>query len=704
MSALSRAAAVVLAAAAPLAAEEGPWTLTAARVDAPPTIDGVWEDVWYRGTAAKGFREFRPDFGKPAEADTEVYVLYDDRALYVGWICHEPDTRHLVAAATVHDMFLNNDDCVDVMIDTANDRNTCYDLMVNYRGVKYEGMGFSNGVEWSAGWDGYWEVKTSVGEGAWYAEMAIPWASIRYDRRAPSFGVQFTRYRINHFESTFWSGNDNDITRVSDFGRLGGLANLPPPKPFKFTPYATARAEDRRATPAFGYEPSDGWEFDPRAGFDFQYRAGASTQALLTVLPDYAYIEADPAQINLTPGEIYLTEKRPFFTDNQELFADHFSLVYTRRLTEIAGGAKASGKAGPVGVGAFDALLKDDDPRYPGDNVWAGRVRAELPGRSGVGAIGVGRRQFDGLAAAPAYAGGDLPTYNNVAGADGRLGLPFGANAQAEVLASSTGGDGGDGYAYTASVGRPGATQYGYAYYSEISEDFRADTAFLQPEQLGIRAAGAEGQKEWQVNRGGVRFFKTFAYYEHNWNTAGDTVFNFVRPEGGVTLANNLSAGFRFEGGRDLRYVSFGYPAFGIERYQGTLSYGPSAWGGVELDYWQGEYYGEYYHDYAAEVTLIPTPRLVVKPDAEVAVPRTGDRSLAANLNATYNLTDDLYWRVLVRADSATRTGLASTLWGWDFRPGSTAYLAYEQRRDAVGHFLLADQLIFLKVSYMINV
>lgn len=100
-------------------------------------------------------------------------------------------------------------------------------------------------------------------------------------------------------------------------------------------------------------------------------------------------------------------------------------------------------------------------------------------------------------------------------------------------------------------------------------------------------------------------------------------------------------------------------------------------------------------------MTLIPGSLLALKSDIDVAVPRVGDRSLAANLDATFNVMPTIYWRLNVRANSADRTGLANTLWGWDFRPGSTAYLAYQQKRDTTGHFVLADQMVFIKVSYM---
>jgi hypothetical protein len=680
----------------------GEWVVTAARVETPPVVDGVWEEVWNRSVPAKGFRQFRPDFGRAADADTEVYVLYDDRALYLGWICREPDVDHLVATAGVHDMVLNYDDCVDVFLDANNDRNTCYDLMVNYRGVKYEGTGYRGGQDWSAGWDGYWEAKTSVGADAWYIEMAIPWASIRYDRNASSFGIQLSRYRITNYENTFWAGNDNSISSMSAYGRVEGFEDLPRPRPFDFTPYATARAEDRHATPGLGLEPTDGWEFEPRAGFDFRYRAGGAAQVLATFLPDYAYVEADPAEVNLQPTELYFPEKRPFFAENEELFTATINPLYTRRLTEIGGGAKVTGKVGDVSFGAFDAALKVDDPRFPGDNVWAARARAELPHRSSLGVIGVGRREADGLAAEPPYAGGDVAAYNNVVGADGRLGLPLSLDLDAGYMKAGTAGAGGDGSSYYGMLMRPGSTRFAYAYFIEMAEDFRADAAFIQPEVLGVRQSAVGGHNEFQINRGGLRSVATHGRFEHDWNLEDETLRNLFVPEVGAYFTNKLALNFVFQGGRDLRYVRFGYPEYRLETYGVTLSHETCSWGSARATYWQGDYYGGYYHDYGGEVTLLPFARFVLKTDGEVAVPAAGDRSVAGNVNATYTFTEDLYWRVLVRADSASRTGLGSTLWGWTFRPGSTAYLAYEQRRDANGHFLLASQLFFLKVSYML--
>jgi hypothetical protein len=685
------------------AAAEEAWVMRAGRADAPPVIDGVWEETWAAGEPATGFRQYRPALNASALRDTEVYVLYDDEALYLGWICYEEAADRLAASATVRDMYMNDDDAVNVMLDANNDRQSAYDFIINWRGVRYDGSMAKDGSVGGPAWDGFWEAATSVGEGAWYCEMAIPWSSLRYDRNAGHFGIQFLRFRRATYEDTYWASDGRFINRVSTFGRVEGFENLPRPRPFKLTPYVTGRAEEAFDTPAYGYEVTDGWEFEPRGGLDFEYRAGAAVATLLTVLPDYAYLEADPAQISLEPTEIYLEEKRPFFTEGYELFDTSSDTVYTRRLTEIAGGAKVAGRVGPINYSALDVVLKDDDPLYPEDNFAFARTTYDLPNGSTFGLMGVGRQEHGGEVPLEEGSGDDRARYNNVGLVDGRLVFPAGLALGFEGIKSQTAGEGGDGYRYTVGFGRYGLTENVEGYYFDISDDFRADTAFLQPEDLGRQGMGLSALKEFQVNRGGIRMVRPSVGYEHNWNSDGETTLNFVSPVLQVTAENDLFVTLNYRGGRDLRYVPYGYSDFHNDVYDVAFGHRPASWGRFRLGYWRGMWYGDFYHYYTAEGDYIPVPAVVINGNAEVGDPRGADRFVVGNVKVTHAVTDDLYWRIIVQGDSASRTSSASLLWGWDFLPGSTAYLAYEQRRDSNGRFLLAEQLAFLKVSYMIT-
>ncbi|MGD8719116.1 MAG: DUF5916 domain-containing protein [Candidatus Zixiibacteriota bacterium] len=681
-------------------------SMTAARTSTPPVIDGVLEDIWLTSGPARDFGQYRPERGSTPYAPTEVYVLYDDQALYVGWVCHEPEPNRLVAAATVRDMFLNNDDSIDLMLDSTNSGTDCYDFMVNCRGTRYDGTVTLDGEDSGSEWDGHWEAKTSVGADAWYCEMVVPWASFRYDRGASSFGVNFLRFRNSVYEESYWVCAGTNPNRVSDFGRMEGFENLPAPKRFKFTPYVTARGQDTSESATYPYlEPTDGWEFEPRGGFDAEYRPGSNVNVMATILPDYAYIEADPAEINLQPTETYLTEKRPFFTENWDLFDLPYYLAYTRRLTEIAGGVKGSGRAGPVTVGAVDVMLKDDDPRFPDDNFAVARATYDIPGGHNVSIAGVGRRQIGNtLPADRPHFGEDAATYNNVGLGLGRFALPAGFYFTGTGAKSGTQGDEGDGYLYGASLSYPGLTDIYYLSYQEISDDFRADMSFLQPEEMGIRELSFYGRHEMQVNRAGVRSVTPDVDSAYDRAIDGDMVYWRVIPSLTVATRNDFSAVVRYYRGVDRRYLDIGLPEFRNNYALLSLGRSVSAWGGFELYYRQGEYYGEYYHNYGGSVAVIPTPIWVVEADANVVNPSSGDRFHVDNFKSTLTLAEDFFWRLILQGNSDARTAAGSTLWGWEFRPGSTAYLAYEQQRDGNDHFALVDQVVFLKVSYTVTI
>src|SRR6476620_1354598 len=66
--------------------------LPAVRTTTPIKIDGKLDDIaWKTAPVANNFIEWRPGSGKPENYAnrTEVYVLYDDDAIYVSGFCHE---------------------------------------------------------------------------------------------------------------------------------------------------------------------------------------------------------------------------------------------------------------------------------------------------------------------------------------------------------------------------------------------------------------------------------------------------------------------------------------------------------------------------------------------------------------------------------------------------------------------------------------
>src|SRR2546423_5088475 len=66
--------------------------LSAQRTTTPIKIDGSLDDAAWKGVKpATDFIEYRPTSGKPIDYAnrTEIYLLYDNTAVYVGGYCHE---------------------------------------------------------------------------------------------------------------------------------------------------------------------------------------------------------------------------------------------------------------------------------------------------------------------------------------------------------------------------------------------------------------------------------------------------------------------------------------------------------------------------------------------------------------------------------------------------------------------------------------
>jgi hypothetical protein len=64
----------------------------AVRTNEPITLDGrLDESVWKTAPRATGFTQNDPQDGAPPTEQTDVWVAYDDHALYVAAFCHDSD-------------------------------------------------------------------------------------------------------------------------------------------------------------------------------------------------------------------------------------------------------------------------------------------------------------------------------------------------------------------------------------------------------------------------------------------------------------------------------------------------------------------------------------------------------------------------------------------------------------------------------------
>ena len=396
-------------------------------------IDGKLDEAaWNAATPTSGFVQSYPKPGAPAPDPTEVRVLYDDQALYVGVRMHDPHPDSIAAQLARRDASGIYSDWIHVIVDSYHDRRTSFRFSVNPKGVKKDVYTSNDGAE-DLNWDAVWDVATRVDSAGWTAEYRIPLSQIRFGSAAPGaeriWGFQVQRDIARRNERDTWSPwTQQDPGFVSRFGDLAGLVNIPTPSRLEVMPYVSARATRAPGSSANPFYSKT--EFKPSVGGDLRYGLPGGLTLTATVNPDFGQVEVDPSVVNLSAFETFFPEKRPFFLEGSDVFT--FGQVtthndfgsqkyfYSRRIgrqpqlfpgasnieyadvpdqTTIAGAAKITGKIGPWTLGVIDGVTPQEkadvrladgtdssSPVEPFTNYFAGRARRDF--RNGGSVIG----------------------------------------------------------------------------------------------------------------------------------------------------------------------------------------------------------------------------------------------------------------------------------------------------------------------------
>ena len=294
-------------------------TVQAVRSAEPITLDGrLDEAIWKATSPATGFTQNDPEDGSPATESTDVWVAYDDHALYVAAFCHDSDPAKIRKRLGRRDTQTDSDWFM-VAVDPYFDKRSGYAFYTNPAGSITDAA-LSNDVNDDDTWDGVWETKAAVTDAGWTVEIRVPFNQIRFPKKDEYvWGVNFKRMlRRKNEESTFNWSPKSEAANVSRFARLEGLRGISPGGRVELMPYAVTQAEFSPAEEGNPFET--GHATLGNAGFDL--KAGLKSNLTLdaTVNPDFGQVEVDPAVLNLSAYETYYEEKRPFFIEGASLF------------------------------------------------------------------------------------------------------------------------------------------------------------------------------------------------------------------------------------------------------------------------------------------------------------------------------------------------------------------------------------------------
>jgi hypothetical protein len=317
-------------------------------ISSPPRIDGGFdEDVYSNFLKLDNFFQLTPKYNQPGSERSEVFFGYDAKNIYLAVKAYTRDPRKIRASLTRRDN-IDNDDRIELIVDTFVTRQRGFAFAVNPYGVQMDGI-FDEAVDevnMDKSWDAQFFSGGRIYDWGYFVEMKIPFKSLRFPcgKEIQNWGFNITRFiQENQEMDTLFSWDRTNRSWMSQEGKLTIEAPVKPGLHLELVPYISAVKNKVD-------------ELELNSGFSFKYGINSDTTIDLTYNPDFSHIEADPWQIELNlKYALYYDEKRPFFLEGKEIFQTPLELFYSRRVYTPKCGIKLTAKTGKSSLGLFSA-------------------------------------------------------------------------------------------------------------------------------------------------------------------------------------------------------------------------------------------------------------------------------------------------------------------------------------------------------------
>ena len=399
---------------------DGRVTVRAIRIEQPPKIDASLDEPVYRDLPPiTDFIQQDPDEGQLATEATLVWILFDNRNLYIAARCRDSQPARIVANDMRRDgRNVSQNDNISIVLDTFHDRRNGYEFLLNSIGGAWDSQ-ITDERDTNRDWNAVWSSASRQDAEGWTVEVAIPFRSLRYRGSGPQvWGINIRRNVRWKNELSYLSPvprlyGARGILRLSQAATLVGLEAPPTALNLELKPYAVANLQADRAI-----DPRLSHDFRPDAGFDLKYGLTPGLTADATYRTDFAQVEDDDLQVNLTRFNLQFPEKREFFLEGQGIFAfggvgtgstttastvfgpSNTPLLFFSRQIGLKGnrsvpieaGARLTGRAGRYSIGLLD--IQTDRSEAAGavpTNFAVVRVKRDILQRGYVGVLATRR-------------------------------------------------------------------------------------------------------------------------------------------------------------------------------------------------------------------------------------------------------------------------------------------------------------------------
>lgn len=345
-------------------------SMEAVRISQAPSIDGYLDDVaWQQAKATTGFTQKDPVHNAPPRFNTEVRIVYDDKAIYVAAYMFDPNPDSIRKQLAVRDSDGMNADFFYVRFDTYHNKQDSYNFGVSASGFQLD----SRAVDET--YDAVWSSAVRIAADGWIAEFRIPYSALRFPAiKEQEWGLQISRSIRRYREEDQWSLEPRDVDNVMNYwGTLTGLSDIEPPLRLSVLPYLSAGIQHNGDAEL----ESDEISYKYNGGMDLKWGLNESFTLDMILMPDFSQVQSDEVENNLSPFELVYDENRPFFNEGTDLFHKG-DLFYSRRIGHV-----------PISYSSADDSLQPGE--YVVSNPYSSRLlnAMKLSGRTSSG-LGIG--------------------------------------------------------------------------------------------------------------------------------------------------------------------------------------------------------------------------------------------------------------------------------------------------------------------------
>ena len=693
--------------------EGGPVATVTPMTAPPPLIDGRLDDeAWTLGEPITEFFQREPVEGEPVSERTEVRILADAEALYVGAWLYDRSADEIVTGERLRDANIQVADHFGIILDTYQDRQNGFIFTTTPSAIEYDAQVVNEGIGggrtagnsrqqrgaaggFNLNWDGSWEVATSRNGEGWYAEFKIPFSTLRYaGGSVQTWGLNMVRRIRRRNEESFWAPipRQYNLMRLSLGGDLEGVP-VPAQRAATVSPYVLSSAER-------DYVNALDTEYPSEVGLDAKVTLTPSLTLDLTTNTDFAQVEVDEQRTNLTRFPLFFPEKRPFFLENAGTFTagapQAADLFFSRRIgispegnaVPILGGGRLSGKVRGVGIGLVQIFTDNLD-----DNVEAGvrensfsvaRVTRELPNRSRAGAMFVQRRAT--------HDGGD---FNRTYAVDGRLGIGDAFTVDTWVARTETPGLQGGDEAANVNLSYQIRDFSTSAQFRSVGRNFNPEVGFVN--RVGYRYLDANVQRQVRMpSVSWIREFNPHINARYHWEMGGELETGYFHldtefiTEGGGRFGPEFN--FHNEGLREPFEIAPGV-VIPAGRYNDFLPAwemrsDPSARFSVQTMFRGGEFFTG--RRYEGDVTVTyrqgETLTASLKVDHNIVRLDEGDfETTLLRLRVGYFFTPRIFLQSFLQYSDQADVWSVNARFGWLDTAGTGLYMVYNEAQESHG-------------------